>query len=178
MGSGAAAGDSSVDPQLARFAADLRWLADRGIEVERYSLSERPQVFATNPVVTAALDAEGNRCLPLILVNGQIAGKRAYPNREELARLCGVVAEPEPAPAASLYTEAVAELVAIGAAIAANCEPCFNYHFQQATKLGISREDMMRAVKTAQRVKETPAKAMLELARRLLEAEAGGRQQS
>lgn len=74
----------------------------------------------------------------------------------------------------SLYTDAVAELVAIGAAIAANCEPCFKYHFQQARKLGVSREDMMRAVETAQCVKETPAKAMLQLARRFLEDEPAG----
>lgn len=74
----------------------------------------------------------------------------------------------------SLYTEAVAELVAIGAAIAANCDPCFKYHFQQARKLGISREDMMLAVKTAQSVKETPAKAMLQLAQRYLEGDPVG----
>lgn len=74
----------------------------------------------------------------------------------------------------SLYTDAVAELVAIGAAIAANCDPCFKYHFQQARKLGISREDMMLAVKTAQSVKETPAKAMLQLAHRYLEGDSVG----
>ncbi|MDV3242164.1 MAG: carboxymuconolactone decarboxylase family protein [Methylocaldum sp.] len=72
-------------------------------------------------------------------------------------------------PAPSIYTDAVAELVAIGTAIAANCEPCFKYHFQQAKKLGVSRDDMMLAVKTAQSVKETPAKAMLQLAHRFLE---------
>jgi len=77
-------------------------------------------------------------------------------------------------PARSLYTDAVAELVAIGAAIAANCEPCFKYHFQQARKLGISREDMMLAVKTAQGVKETPANAMLQLAHRYLEGDPVG----
>jgi len=87
------------------------------------------------------------------------------------ARFAGNGAE---APAQSLYTDAVAELVAIGAAIAANCDPCFKYHFQQARKLGISREDMMLAVKTAQSVKETPAKAMLQLAHRYLEADAAG----
>lgn len=74
----------------------------------------------------------------------------------------------------SLYTDDVAELVAIGAAIAANCEPCFKYHFQQARKLGVSREDMMRAVKTAQAVKEAPAKAMLQLADRFLEGDPDG----
>jgi AhpD family alkylhydroperoxidase len=73
--------------------------------------------------------------------------------------------------AQSLYTEAVAELVAIGAAIAANCDPCFKYHFQQARKLGVSREDMMLAAKTAQSVKETPARAMLQLAHRYLEGD-------
>jgi len=77
-------------------------------------------------------------------------------------------------PVQSLYTDAVAELVAIGAAIAANCDPCFKYHFQQATKLGISREDMMLAVKTAQSVKETPAKAILQVAHRYLEGDPAG----
>jgi AhpD family alkylhydroperoxidase len=77
-------------------------------------------------------------------------------------------------PMRSLYTDEVAELVAIGAAIAANCEPCFKYHFQQARKLGITREDMMLAVKTAQSVKETPAKAMLQLAHQYLEGDPAG----
>ena len=84
----------------------------------------------------------------------------------------GHVAVESPAP--GIYTDAVAELVAIGAAIAANCEPCFKYHFQQAGKLGVSREDMMRAVKTAQSVKEAPSKAMLQLAHRYLEGDPAG----
>lgn len=84
------------------------------------------------------------------------------------ARLAAIAVE---TPMQSLYTDAVGELVAIGAAVAANCDPCFKYHFQQARKLGISREDMMLAVKTAQSVKETPAKAMLQLAHRYLEGD-------
>ena len=84
----------------------------------------------------------------------------------------GRVAVESPAP--GIYTDAVAELVAIGAAIAANCEPCFKFHFQQAGKLGVSRQDMMRAVKTAQSVKEAPAKAMLQLAHRYLEEDPAG----
>jgi AhpD family alkylhydroperoxidase len=161
----------SVDPALARFSADLHWLTNEGVNVERYNLAQQPQAFATNQVVKAALHADGNQCLPLVLINGQIASKGAYPAREELARLAGIAVETS---APSLYTEAVAELVAIGAAIAANCEPCFKYHFQQARKFGVSREDMMRAVKTAQSVKETPAKAMLQLAHRYLEGDPAG----
>ncbi len=67
-----------------------------------------------------------------------------------------------------VYSPAVGELVAIGAAIAANCEPCFKHHYGQATKLGVSREDMACAVTMAQKVKEAPAQAMLDLANRYL----------
>jgi AhpD family alkylhydroperoxidase len=157
-----------VDPVLVRFAADLQWLAKEGIHIERHSLSHEPQAFAANSTVKGLLETEGNECLPLILVDGQVASKGRYAARDDLARLAGLTAAP------SLYTEAVAELVAIGAAIAANCEPCFKFHFQQAKKLGVSREDMMRAVRTAQSVKETPAKAILQMASRFLEGDQAG----
>lgn len=72
------------------------------------------------------------------------------------------------AAAPSIFTAQVAELVAIGAAIAANCEPCFKYHYDQARKLGVSDLDMRYAVDLAQKVKDTPARAMLEMAERYL----------
>lgn len=72
------------------------------------------------------------------------------------------------AAAHSIFTEQVAELVAIGAAIASNCEPCFKYHYDQARKLGVSDLDMRYAVDLAQKVKDTPAGAMLNLAERYL----------
>ncbi len=68
----------------------------------------------------------------------------------------------------SIFTAQVAELVAIGAAIAANCEPCLKYHYDQARKLGVSDLDMRYAVDLAQKVKDTPARAMLNLAERYL----------
>jgi AhpD family alkylhydroperoxidase len=66
------------------------------------------------------------------------------------------------------YNPAVGELVAIGAAIAANCEPCFKYHYSQARKHGVSNEDVACAVTMAQKVKEAPARAVLDLANRYL----------
>lgn len=70
--------------------------------------------------------------------------------------------------APSIFTGQVAELVTIGAAIAANCKPCLKYHYNQARKLGVSDLDMRFAVDLAQKVKETPARAMLNLAERYL----------
>jgi AhpD family alkylhydroperoxidase len=49
----------------------------------------------------------------------------------------------------SLYSAAVEELVAVGAAIACNCEPCFNRHFRAALGQGVSRADVALAVATA-----------------------------
>jgi len=72
------------------------------------------------------------------------------------------------AAAPTIFTEQVAELVAIAAAIAANCEPCFKYHYDQARKIGVSDLDMRYAVDLAQKVKDTPAHAMLNLAERYL----------
>lgn len=146
-----------VDPALVRFAADLDWLASNGAQVERFNLSQQPAAFAGNAEVAAAMRARDD-ALPLVLVDGKIVSQARYPARAELAGFIGLTA-PE-----SLYTEAVQELVAIGAAIAANCEPCFRYHFDKARKLGVSKEDMARAVTTGQTVKESPARAILELA--------------
>jgi AhpD family alkylhydroperoxidase len=68
---------------------------------------------------------------------------------------------------ASLFTPAAAELVAIGAAIAANCEPCLKHHYRQAQLLGVSKTDIASAVQMAVKVKNAPHEAILRLANRL-----------
>jgi hypothetical protein len=90
----------SVDPALVRFAADLHWLANQRIAVERYNLAQQPQAFATSAVVKTALKEHGNECLPLILLDGLIVSEGHYPTRAELARLAGVELDgPAEAPA-------------------------------------------------------------------------------
>lgn len=101
-------------------------------------------------------------CLPLIIVDGNIVSKGKYISRDELASLVGL--EPEQ----SMYTEKVEELVAIGAAIASNCESCFRFHYSKAHKLGVSKDDILLAVETANAVKNTPAKAIMTYARKIL----------
>ncbi|WP_437768061.1 arsenite efflux transporter metallochaperone ArsD [Sorangium sp. So ce281] len=91
----------SVDPELARFAADVDWLQKQGVTVERYNLSQQPSAFAGTPAVKEAL-ARGTEVLPLVLVGDRIAVEGAYPSRETLAALAGVVVKKlETAPAAS-----------------------------------------------------------------------------
>jgi AhpD family alkylhydroperoxidase len=71
------------------------------------------------------------------------------------------------------YTPAVNELVAMGAAIAANCEPCLKFHYREADQLGVSKADMARAVATGAKVKDSPHQAILRLADKLTGAGLG-----
>lgn len=160
-----------VDPKLARFSADLDWLASQGVTVRRFNLAQEPGAFAEDASVKAALETKGEAALPLIKADDAVVSSGAYPSRDELAAWAGLPSMP------SLYTEAVAELVAIGAAIASNCEPCFKFHYDKARKLGVSREDMLRAVTTAQSVKEAPARAVLDLAQQYLGRDAAQSEQ-
>jgi hypothetical protein len=80
----------SVDPALARFAADLEWLKDRDVSVERYNLAQQAAAFVQHDDVKAALIAENVACLPLFRVDGEIVFKGKYPSRSMLARWCGV----------------------------------------------------------------------------------------
>ena len=154
-----------VDPDLSRFAADLDWLAAQGVPVDRFNLAQQPQAFVNHALVRAALEQDGEACLPIVVADGQVVSRGVYPSREALVRAAGI---PAAVAAPSLYTDAVAELVAIGASIAANCEPCFKAHYERARKLGVSAADMTRAVETAQAVKDAPARAVLALAGRYL----------
>lgn len=80
----------SIDPELARFAADVDWLQKQGVEVERFNLSRQPAAFAETIAVKTALE-RGTQVLPIIMVDDRIAVEGAYPSRETLAALAGVV---------------------------------------------------------------------------------------
>lgn len=163
----------SVDPKLVQFAADLDWLRSQGVPVERSNLAQAPAAFAANATVRSTLDQHGTDCLPLVLVDGSVASVGSYPTRMEMARWVGL------AQSKNMYNEAVGELVALGAAIAANCQPCFKHHHAKAQALGISEDDMTSAVNTATTVKKMAERETLELADRMLsgaasEAQGGG----
>lgn len=152
----------SVDPKLVQFAADVKWLESQGVTVARYNLSQNPAAFVENPKVNSLLNEKGESILPLILLGETVISSGKYPSRCELKSALGLDSE-----ANSLISPAVVELIAMGAAIAANCEPCLKYHYSQAQKLGVSKRDMVAAVSIAAMVKDSPHQAVLRLADRL-----------
>jgi hypothetical protein len=80
----------SVDPQLARFSADLDWLRGQGVAVERFNLAQQPAAFAEDAAVKAALEAKGEAALPLVKIDAEVRSTGVYPSREELATWAGL----------------------------------------------------------------------------------------
>ena len=79
-----------VDPALVQFAADLKWLAGQGVVAERFSLTQNPSAFTKNELVRSTLLAADDPVLPLLIVDGKVVAKGAYPTRAALAGLLGL----------------------------------------------------------------------------------------
>ena len=82
----------AIDPELARFAADLDWLKAQGVAVERFNLAQQPGAFAEDAEVKVALGARGEASLPLVKVNGEVKSSGVYPTRDTLAAWAGLSA--------------------------------------------------------------------------------------
>jgi AhpD family alkylhydroperoxidase len=60
------------------------------------------------------------------------------------------------------------ELVALGAALASNCVPCIEYHIPESRKAGLTEAEIFAALQVADKVRQVPAKKVLETALKLL----------
>jgi len=80
----------SVDAQLVRFAADLNWLQEQGISVERFNLSQEPAAFVSDSDARSTLQTRGDEGLPLVKVDGEVKSSGRYPSRKELAEWAAV----------------------------------------------------------------------------------------
>ncbi|MBK9240888.1 MAG: arsenite efflux transporter metallochaperone ArsD [Acidobacteria bacterium] len=83
----------SVDPDLARFSANLDWLKSQGVSVERFNLAQQPAMFADDDQVKGVLQAKGPQGLPIVMVNGEVKSTGVYPTRVDLAGWAGVEAK-------------------------------------------------------------------------------------
>jgi 4-carboxymuconolactone decarboxylase len=76
------------------------------------------------------------------------------------------------------------ELVALGAAMGSNCVPCIEYHIPQARMAGLNDTQISEAISLADKVRQVPARKVLNAAQRLLpntvdgKAENGNRPES
>jgi hypothetical protein len=77
------------DREFERFEVNLDWLETTGVLVEQFDPSAAQEEVAKRPGVQQILSAEGDRCLPLILVNESVVSRGTYLSRAQLARAVG-----------------------------------------------------------------------------------------
>jgi hypothetical protein len=80
-----------VDVALVRFAADLKWLSEQRVSVQRHNLSQSPAAFVQREPVKSLLQEKGDSVLPIIIADGNVVATGRYPNRDELCKALGLV---------------------------------------------------------------------------------------
>lgn len=80
----------NVNSALVEFAGALKTAAEKGVQIERYNLSQKPQAFVANEQVKKILEKKGSECLPLIFINDELIISGGYPAASELFKLLGI----------------------------------------------------------------------------------------
>ena len=66
----------------------------------------------------------------------------------------------------------IKELIAVGASITANCQPCLQYHTSEARKSGADEQDVMEAIDVGKMVRRGAAAKMDKVAATLTQTAA------
>lgn len=77
----------AVDKELLRVSTVLNNLKNKGILVERYNLTNNPQIFVDNKEINSMLNDEGVDVLPVTMIDGIVVKTKAYPTDEEFCSL-------------------------------------------------------------------------------------------
>ncbi|MGC8552514.1 MAG: arsenite efflux transporter metallochaperone ArsD [Phycisphaerae bacterium] len=157
-----------VDPKLVHFSADLDWLKSQGVEVRRYNLAHQSAEFVRKASIKELLAKSGTGALPAIVVDGRLVSQAIYPSRAELASMAGVAMLDGKSAKPGLAALS-REFVSLGAAVATNCERCFEFHHAELVKMGVSVEEISAAVQIAQQVKMFVGDNFMRMAHHVLE---------
>ncbi len=79
----------SVDDNLVKLSENLELLKNRGIEVERYMITQQPLKFRENQSVFDLIKEKGKEVLPITTVNGKVIKTGIYPTLEEMEKELG-----------------------------------------------------------------------------------------
>ena len=83
----------SVDKELLRVSTALNTLKNKGVLVERYNLTNNPQIFVDNKVINEILNTKGIEALPVTMVDGVVVKEGKYPTNEEFCSLLEIPAD-------------------------------------------------------------------------------------
>jgi hypothetical protein len=79
-----------ADTALIEFSSDIDWLQKNGVEVQRFNLAQEPAAFINDPLIKTEINASGEACLPLLVLEGKIISRGVYPDRKQLQSWMGI----------------------------------------------------------------------------------------
>lgn len=71
-------------PEEAAFKEALVKLKQDDVEIEVIALTQQPQRFLNNPIISEIVQKEGKDAFPVTLINGSLFIKGRYPSYEEI----------------------------------------------------------------------------------------------
>jgi hypothetical protein len=80
----------AVNPDLLRVSTALNRLKNKGIVVERFNLTNNPQVFVDNRIINELLNSHGVDILPVTVLDGKVVKTKAYPTNEEFCKMLDI----------------------------------------------------------------------------------------
>ncbi len=81
---------ASIDQELLRISTVINTLKSKGITVERYNLSENPQVFVKYKAINDVLNNDGINSLPVTVIDDELVKLKEYPTNEEFCKLLDI----------------------------------------------------------------------------------------
>jgi len=80
----------SINPDLMRIASLVNSLKEGGFDISRHGLSDEPQIFVLNKVISDLLQKEGAEILPVTILDNEVVKTKTYPTNEELSKWLNV----------------------------------------------------------------------------------------
>jgi len=69
------------------------------------------------------------------------------------------------------FDKRTVELIALGASVAANCQPCLQFHINEALKVGITEPEIKEAIQVGRTVRKGAAHKMDQFVSTMMEDE-------
>lgn len=76
----------SVDKTLVKLGENIEILKKKGIEVERYMITQQPLKFRENEEVYGLIMENGRDILPITTINGRVIKHGDYPTLKEIEK--------------------------------------------------------------------------------------------
>ena len=86
-------GGPSINPDILRISTIVNTLEKKEVAIKRYNLTSNTKEFVSNKIINELLSKEGEKILPITIVNGKVERKGSYPSNEEFTKWTGITIE-------------------------------------------------------------------------------------